>query len=103
MSADSIKLIFLASLLLFTQAMFGCEQKNPASQYGDSLISAYEQGKKGGEEAHLKNIRDAIQAYHAANGKYPQTTKEIENIMGSQVNFDLYQYNPETGEIKLKK
>ncbi len=103
MFADRIKVILLALSLLFTQLMFGCEQKNPVSEYGNSLISAYEKGKKGGEEANLKNVRDAIRAYHAANGKYPETTKEIEDIMGSQVNFDLYQYNPETGDIKLKK
>ncbi len=103
MSAVRIKVILVALSLLFAQSMFGCEQKNPVSEYGDALISSYEKGKKGGEEANLKNIRDAIQAYNAANGKYPETTKEIEGMMGSPINFDLYQYNPETGEIKLKK
>ena len=98
-----IKIIFLAIFILLTQLIISCEQKNPISEYGNALISSYEQGKKAGEEANLKNIRDAIQAYHAANGKYPETLKEIEGMMGSPINFDLYQYNPETGEIKLKE
>ncbi len=93
----------LFGFFILSGLVAGCEQKNPLSEYGDALISSYEKGKKGGEDANLKNIRDAVQAYHAANGKYPESLKEVESMMGSPVNPDLYQYNPETGEIKLKE
>ena len=103
MSVTKIKIISLALLIFFTQLIAGCEQKNPVSEYGDALISAYEKGKRGGEEANLKSIKDTIQTYYAANGKYPETIKEIEGLLGSPINADFYQYNPETGEIHLKK
>ncbi|MBI4698462.1 MAG: hypothetical protein HY758_06005 [Nitrospirae bacterium] len=100
---NTAKSIFTIFSIISIFTLSSCEQKtNPVSQYGDALITSYEKSRKTGEETNLKYIRDAVNAYHAANGEYPKTLKDIEGIMGSKVDPDLYQYAPETGEIKLK-
>ena len=96
-----ITLLF-AFLILSAFLIVSCEQKNSLEESGNALVNSYEKSKKAGEDATLKNIQSAIQIYRATNGEYPNSLKDIENLMRSQIDSNLYQYNPETGEIKLK-
>jgi hypothetical protein len=98
MSVIKIKTIFFAFLILFTVLIVGC---NPVEEYGDILIDSYMGSKKAVEQVNLKNMQRAIQMYRVTNGEYPKTLKDIEGIMDSPIDFELYQYNPENGEIKL--
>lgn len=77
--------------------------KNPVAEYGDAMINAYSKGKAGGETANLNGVRQAVQAYHAANDKYPQTLDEVKDLIGSEVDFSKFDYNPQTGAVNLKK
>ncbi|MBI4838953.1 MAG: type II secretion system protein GspG [Nitrospirae bacterium] len=100
---DCLKASFFAFLFLLAVFISGCEQKdNSISKYRDSLINSYDRGKKAGAEANLKGIQDAVNAYHAANGAYPGSLQDIEQILGSPVDSAKYQYNPENGEVRLK-
>lgn len=98
-----IKILFIVILVLFAALIGSCKQKaNPLEEYGNVLIDSYKKSKKAGEEANLKNIQTAIQIYRATNDEYPKTLKDIEDFMGSPIDTELYEYNPENGELRLK-
>lgn len=96
-------------LVLLVALVGGCEEKtkpaatkNPIAQYGDDLISVHEGAKIEGQQATLKGIKNAIQIYYASNGKYPENINEIQKLMDSPIDPDIYQYNPENGMVTLK-
>lgn len=97
-----MKKLFFSVAILF--AVLACNEKpkNPVAEYGDSMINSYQKGKQAGEEGNLDAVRKAIQAYHAANDKYPQNLEEIMPLLGSAVDFSKYDYNPENGTVTLK-
>src|SRR5574340_31019 len=98
-----MKRLFITTLLL--AFFFSCKEKpsNPAAEYGDRMMNAYQKGKQAGEEANLDALKKAIQAYHASNDKYPQDLEEIIPLLGGAV-IDLseYDYNPQNGAVTLK-
>jgi hypothetical protein len=96
---------FLCALVTCTVLTIACDEKpkNPASEYGDALIGAYTSSKSAGEAANLDAVKKAVQVYRAANEKYPAVLEDVGDLIGGNVNFSLYDYNPETGEVSLKK
>ena len=107
---DKIKRTLLLFLIPLSVLISGCEEKtnpvaekiNPIAQYGDDLISVHEGSKIEGRQATLKGIKSAIQIYYASNGKYPENIYEIQKLMDSPIDPDMYQYNPENGMVTLK-
>lgn len=96
------RLILTLSIFAF---IFACDEKpkNPVAQYGDVMINSYQKGKQAGVEGNLNAIRQALQAYHAANDKYPQNLDEIRPLLGgSEMDLSKYDYNPENGAVTLK-
>ncbi|MBI4683854.1 MAG: hypothetical protein HY755_01500 [Nitrospirae bacterium] len=93
--------------LLFAPIFFflisACDQpKNPVAEYGDAMINSYQKGKQAGETGNLDAVKKAVQAYHAANDKYPQSLEEIKGMIGSEMDISKYDYDPQTGEVRLK-
>ncbi len=98
-----MKTLLFAVLVLLTVLTVSCEQEtNPVAEYGDKLIGSYERSKKVADEATFQNIQRAVKMYRYANGEYPKTLKDIEAIMDSPIDTELYQYNPENGQLRLK-
>ena len=98
-----MKRLFFAVVIL--SVIVACDEKpkNPVAEYGDAMINSYQKGKQAGVEGNLDAVRKAIQAYHAANDKYPQNLDEIKPLLGgSEVDFSKYDYNPENGTVTLK-
>jgi hypothetical protein len=95
------RLFFTVVILAF---ILGCKEKpkNPVAEYGDTMINSYQKGKQAGVDGNLDAVRKAVQAYHAANDKYPQNLDEIQPLIGSAVDFSKYDYNPENGTVTLK-
>jgi len=89
---------FIAILILFTALAIGCDL---FEERGKEVIRAYDRTEKIAGQESLRNIKTAIRSYHALNGKYPETLEDIENFIGSSVDPELYEYNPEDGELKL--
>jgi hypothetical protein len=96
---------FIFALLSCAFLIVACEEKpkNPAAQYGDSMIDSYKKGQKAGITGNLDAVKKAVQAYRAANDKYPASLEEVGDLIGSKVDFSKYDYNPETGEVFLSK
>lgn len=95
------RLFFTVVILSFILA---CKEKpkNPVAEYGDTMINSYQKGKQAAVDGNLDAVKNAIQAYHAANDKYPQNLDEIQSLIGSKIDFSKYDYNPESGTVTLK-
>jgi len=110
MTGIKVKMTLFPFLILLVALIGGCEEKtspvaektNPIAQYGDALISVHEGAKTEGQQATLKGIKNAIQIYYASNSKYPENIYEIQKLMDSPIDPDMYQYNPENGMVTLK-
>jgi hypothetical protein len=96
--------VILSSVLLALPLLHACKQKaeNPATEYVGALKSGYEKSRVTAVEANLASVRQAVQAYRAANGSYPASLKDVEGITGTQIDPALYDYNPLNGEVSLK-
>ena len=95
------RLIFAVAMLAIIPA---CDEKpkNPVAEYGNTMMNSYQRGKQAGVSGNLDAVKNAIQAYHAANDKYPQNLDEIQPLIGSQVDFSKYDYDPQSGTVTLK-
>ena len=76
---------------------------NPVSQYGESMISAYSKGKQAGVTGNLDSVKKTIKAYHAIHDRYPESLDEIKPMFGSPIDLSIYDYDPDTGNVSLKK
>lgn len=94
-----ILLIAAISLLLVSCS----EEKNPVAQAGGTLINTYKRGQQAGETANLDAVKKTVQAYHAANDRYPETLDEIKGMMGSEIDLTKYDYDSQTGSLSIKK
>lgn len=104
MNSES-RIYLLITTILVLVLFLACDQKpkNPVSEYGDALIGSYKRGQQAGETANLDAVRKSIEAYHAANDRYPQSLNEIKDLIGSKVDLSKYDYNPDNGKVSLKK
>ena len=84
--------------------LLACDEKpkNPVSEYGDAMVGAYKRGQRAGEEADLDAVKKTIQAYYAANGEYPKSLKDIENMIQKPLAPNKYDYDPQTGAVTFK-
>ena len=94
-----MKKLFFAVFIL--AAVLACDEK-PKNPVADTMLDSYQKGKQAGEAGDLDAVRKAIQAYHASNDKFPQDLEEIKPLLGSEVDFSKYDYNPESGSVTLK-
>ncbi len=99
------RIYLLITIILVLVLFLACDQKpkNPVSEYGDALIGSYKRGQRAGETANLDAVRKSIEAYHAANDRYPQSLDEIKDLIGSNIDLSKYDYNPDNGKVSLKK
>lgn len=95
-------LSILISLVFLVLAACDNAPKNPIAEQGDRMIRAYDRSKVVRDEASIVSIRTAVQAYYAANGKYPDNLSDVEDLIGSPVDFSKYDYNPQNGSVTLK-
>ena len=81
-----------------------CDEKpkNPVAEYGDAMLNSYKKGQVAGETVNLDAVKKSVQAYHAANDKYPQSLDEIKDMIGARIDLSKYDYNPQTGSVSLK-
>jgi len=93
------------SLIFVLFLIISCDQKpkNPVSEYGDAMIDSYKKGQQAGVTANLDALKKGIEAYRAANDKYPPTLNEVRDLIGSNIDLSQYDYNPENGTVSLKK
>lgn len=98
-----MKRIILIPVVLFFFVACDEKPKNPVAEYGDTMINSYKKGQAAGETLNLDAVKKSVQAYHAANDKYPQTLDEIKDMVGSQIDTTKYVYDAKTGSVDVKR
>jgi hypothetical protein len=97
-----VKTFFPIFIALFILVLVGCKQ-NPAEEYGDALLDSMDRGRATVNLANMKSLQDAVRMFYSENGRYPASLEEASVLMGSQVDLQLYNYDPVTGQVTMKK
>jgi hypothetical protein len=79
----------------------GCEE-NPVEQYGTGLVESYKKAEPAANEANLAMLRQSIQAFRAANGRFPENLEELQGMTGTPIDPEQYLYDPGTGQLSMK-
>lgn len=93
------KALTIMAAILCLMAFSSCDE-NPVQEYGRGLTRSLEKADTAAESANLDALRKSISAYHASEGRYPESLAEITSAMGlDPARFD---YNPATGHVALR-
>lgn len=90
-------------LFLMTFGLASCDDKNPAQQYGNTMVQSLKNARKLDNKVNVQEVRKSIQEFYAANGRYPADLNEISAFNGMTLKSDQYEYNPETGTLTEKQ
>jgi hypothetical protein len=82
---------------------FNEENEDLVSEYAKPMITAYTQGKQAGKTGNLSAVKKTINAYRVLHDRYPESLDEIEHMFNAPIDLSIYDYNPDTGEVALKK
>jgi hypothetical protein len=90
----------MLTVIVSSLALPACnsKQENPVNTY----VSVKKSASDAADIANLDALRQTVQAYHAANGNYPASLKDVEGMLGSPVDFSKYNYDPQTGSVTMK-
>ncbi len=92
-------LTIMAAVLCLV-AFSSCEE-NPVQEYGRGLTRSLDKAYTTADQANLDALGKSIAAYHAAEGRYPESLTEITSAMGlDPARFD---YDPATGHVALRQ
>ncbi|MDH4162419.1 MAG: hypothetical protein OEW15_06980 [Nitrospirota bacterium] len=93
--------VLIAALLMAT--IIACtDDKNPAQQYGTTMVNSLKSAKSVEDKAHADAARKAIQDFHVTNGRYPADLAELLSATGLPLKSDAYDYDPSTGTLTKK-
>ena len=100
MKGNSISWIILLGLCF---ALTACsDDKNPAQQYGNTLVQPLKTTKSVEKKVNVLTVQKSIQEFYAANGRYPADLNEVAAFNGMVLESDQYDYNPATGTLTQK-
>jgi hypothetical protein len=91
----------MLGLLLFLAAC--TDEKNPAQQYGNSMVQTYKNTQKFEKKVDLQQAQKSIQEFYAANGRYPADLKELSGFNGLILDAEQYDYNSANGTLTQKQ
>jgi len=84
-------------------ALFGCtDDKNPAQQYGNTMVQSLKTAKKVEKQVNVLDVQKSIQEFNAANGRYPADLNEVAAFNGMVLESDKYDYDAATGALTQK-
>jgi hypothetical protein len=87
-------------LVALGSAFIACsDDKNPAQQYGNSMVQSLKTTKSVEKKVNVLTLRKSIEEYHAANGRYPADLNEVALFNGVVLESDRYEYDPATGAL----
>ena len=78
------------------------QSNNPIEAYGNGLIGAQTRAKNTAVATNLDTVQKTVQAYRAANDRYPDSLNDIAGMINRAVDLTIYDYDPSTGTVRLK-
>jgi hypothetical protein len=91
----------LLSLMLVLAAC--SDEKNPAQQYGNTMVETYKNVQKFEKKVDLQQAQKSLQEFYAANGRYPADLNELSRFNGLALDNGQYDYNATTGSLTPKQ
>jgi len=95
--------LFVLMILSFVTLASCKDDKNPAQQYGDTMVQSLKSAKKLDSSVNVQQVRKSIQEFYAANGRYPADLNELATFNGMTLKSDKYDYDPATGTLTEKQ
>ncbi len=91
----------VALAVLSTVLTLGCDsdRKDPVA---DTMIKSYHRAQDAASQANLDAVRNAVQAYQAANGKYPEALEDVRPLMGGDIDLSQFEYDRNTGRVTAR-
>jgi outer membrane protein assembly factor BamD (BamD/ComL family) len=94
----------LVLMILSFVTLAACkDDKNPAQQYGNTMVESYKKAKDVDSTVNVQQVQKSIQEFHAANGRYPADLSELAAFNGMTLKSDKYEYDPATGALIEKQ
>jgi hypothetical protein len=78
------------------------DEKNPARQYGNTMVQTYKNAQKLEKKMDLQQAQKSVQEFYAANGRYPADLKELSGFSGLTLDAEHYDYNSANGTLMSK-
>ncbi len=75
------------------------DQENAARHAGSAVVQPLETTKSVERKVNVLEVQKSIQAFSAANGRYPADLKELEAFNGMKLENDQFVYDPATGNL----
>jgi hypothetical protein len=95
-----LKTFFFFVFVLSSLILSGCD-RTPTTP-ADTYVGARKSARHAAETANLDTVRHSVEAYRAVNGNYPGSLKDVEDMLGAQIDLSRYDYDPKTGAVTLK-
>ena len=94
----------LLAFIVMVPIIHACtdKPKNPVAEYGDAMINAHQKTRNTAVIGNLDAIQKSVDAFHAANDKYPESLQEIAGMLDSSVDLNRFNYDPQTGRVRIK-
>lgn len=95
----------MVSFLLFGACLVlsACsDDKNPVQQYGSTLTQSQKSARKLDAKVNVQQVRQSIEAFHVANGRYPADLNELAAFSGLTLKSEAYEYDPVNGTLTEK-
>ncbi|HET6364647.1 MAG: hypothetical protein ACM30F_03160 [Nitrospirota bacterium] len=91
-------------LLCLVLVLAACtDEKNPAKQYGNTMVQTYKNVQKFEKKVDLQQAQKSLQEFYAANGRYPADLSELSHFSGLALDSGQYDYNETTGSLTPKQ
>ena len=97
-----MRIVWLMMPFLFLVLLVSGCKENPVEQYSTVLVESKKKAHDAADAATLSAIEMTIKNYRAMNRNNPPDLKEISNMMGSELDPGKYDYDPASGEVRLK-
>ena len=101
-----MKRFYLQSCVLlgFALVIAACtDEKNPAQQYGNTMVQTYKNVQKFEKKVDLQQAQKSVQEFYAANGRYPADLNELSGFSGLPLDAEHYDYNSANGTLTAKQ
>ncbi|WP_420266173.1 hypothetical protein [Candidatus Magnetominusculus dajiuhuensis] len=90
-------------LLCFVLAMQSCKKASEVSEKitdtSMKKVETMDKAKALSQKTDIANLRQAVNSFQAAEGRYPKDLAELEQFAGVTIDKGIYKYDPNTGSL----
>ncbi len=94
---------YVLGMSLFLALVSCTDDKNPAQQYGNTVIQTYKRAQKLDAKVNVQQIQKSVQEFYASNGRYPADLDELSSFCGLTLKSENYEYDSSNGTLTERK